>query len=465
MNDPDWNRRLESAALAALEKMATSAETAEGLLGTLAAGLFPKGVASLDQVTWPERHGNGAMGGRLDPQAQAEARLRAAEARYRTLVEQIPAVTFMAVLGEGKNEMYVSPHIEQMLGFTQEEWLGNPFLWYQQLHPDDRGLWYDEFARGCQTGGPFKAECRFLARDGRVVWVHGEARLVRDDAGRPLFLQGIGFDITESKRAQEVLLNEAVRTAKTEEELEIARRVQTSILPRELEVPRLEIAATMIPASEVGGDYYDVLPIPGGAWIAIGDVSGHGLNSGLVMLMVQSAMAALVQADPAAPPRDVLCRLNEVVYDNVRKRLTHDDHVTLSILRYTENGRFVYAGAHEEMIVYRRATGRIELVDTPGTWVGARRGIWDATVDSTMSLNEGDILLLYTDGVTEARDANGRQFDIERLTDVLMAARDKPCERIVADVVAAVRAWMSEQVDDISVMALRHGIVGAYSTR
>jgi len=465
LNDPDWNRRLESAALAALEKMATSAESAESLLGTLAAGLFPKGVASLDQVTWPERHGNGTMRSSLDPQAQAEARLRAAEARYRTLVEQIPAVTFMAVLGEGKNEVYVSPHIEQMLGFTQEEWLGNPFLWYRQLHPDDRGLWYDEFARGCQTGGPFKAECRFLARDGRVVWVHGEARLVRDDTGRPLFLQGIGFDITESKRAQEVLLNEAVHTAKVEEELEIARRVQTSILPREMEVPRLEIAATMIPASEVGGDYYDVLPIPGGAWIAIGDVSGHGLNSGLVMLMVQSAMAALVQADPGAPPRDVLCRLNEVVYDNVRKRLTHDDHVTLSILRYTEDGRFVYAGAHEEMVLYRRATGRIELVDTPGTWVGARRGIWDATVDSTMSLNEGDILLLYTDGVTEARDANGRQFDIERLTDVLMASRDKPCERIVADVVAAVRAWMSEQADDISVMALRHGIVGAYSTR
>jgi PAS domain S-box-containing protein len=465
VNDPDWNRRLESAALAALEKMATSAEAAEGLLGTLAAGLFPKGVASLDQVTWPERHGNGTTRSSLDPQAQAEARLRAAEARYRTLVEQIPAVTFMAVLGEGKNEMYVSPHIEQMLGFTQEEWLGNPFLWYRQLHPDDRSLWYDEFARGCQTGGPFKAECRFLSRDGRVVWVHGEARLVRDDAGRPLFLQGIGFDITESKRAQEVLLNEAVHTAKVEEELEIARRVQTSILPREMEVPRLEIAATMIPASEVGGDYYDVLPIPGGAWLAIGDVSGHGLNSGLVMLMVQSAMAALVQADPGAPPRDVLCRLNEVVYDNVRKRLTHDDHVTLSILRYTEDGRFVYAGAHEEMIVYRRATGRIELVDTPGTWVGARRGIWDATVDSTLSLNEGDILLLYTDGVTEARDANGRQFDIERLTDVLMASRDKPCERIVADIVAAVRAWMSEQADDISVMALRHGIVGTYSAR
>jgi PAS domain S-box-containing protein len=142
--------------------------------------------------------------------AEAEAKLRAAESRYRTLVEQIPAVTFMAVLGEGTNEVYVSPHIETMLGFTQKEWLENPFLWYSQLHPGDRGLWHDVFAKGCHTGGPFRADCRFIARDGREVFVHGEARLVKDDIGRPLFLQGIAFDITEIREAQE----KAVRAEK-----------------------------------------------------------------------------------------------------------------------------------------------------------------------------------------------------------------------------------------------------------
>jgi sigma-B regulation protein RsbU (phosphoserine phosphatase) len=236
--------------------------------------------------------------------------------------------------------------------------------------------------------------------------------------------------------------------------------VQTSILPRDLKVPRLEVAATMIPASEVGGDYYDVLPVTGGAWIAIGDVSGHGLNSGLVMLMVQSAMAALVQANPNAPPSEVLTRLNEVVYENIRKRLSADDHVTLSVLRYSESGRFVFAGAHEEMIVYRRASGRIEMVETPGTWIGARQDIGDVTPDSMLQLGDGDILLLYTDGVTEARDGRGEQFDLERLTEALMRSREQPCERIVAEVVSSVRAWMAEQADDISVMALRHHALG-----
>src|SRR5204863_6291408 len=141
-----------------------------------------------------------------------EARVGAAELRYRTLIEQIPAVTFMAVLGEGENEVYVSPHIQTLLGFSQQEWLEDPYHWYRQLHPDDRALWIAEFARGCRTGGPFRAECRFLARDGRIVWVRGEARLVKDERGRPLFLQGIAFDITESKRAEEILVAHAIRS-------------------------------------------------------------------------------------------------------------------------------------------------------------------------------------------------------------------------------------------------------------
>src|SRR5712664_3340943 len=86
----------------------------------------------------------------------------------------------------GPNAMYVSPQIESLLGFSQQEWLEDPILWYRQLHPDDRALWNGEFARGVETGGPFRAECRVISRSGKVVWIHGEARLVRDDSGRPL---------------------------------------------------------------------------------------------------------------------------------------------------------------------------------------------------------------------------------------------------------------------------------------
>jgi PAS domain S-box-containing protein len=136
---------------------------------------------------------------------QAEAQLRKMEARYRTLVEGIPAVTFMAALDEGVNELYVSPQIEELLGFTQKEWLENPVLWFTQLHPDDRGRWHAEFARTCSTGEPFGSVYRFISRDGRQVWVHGEAQVVRDADGRPLFLQGVAFDITGIKQAEQEL--------------------------------------------------------------------------------------------------------------------------------------------------------------------------------------------------------------------------------------------------------------------
>ena len=201
---PIAEQQTEAELLAVLESMGPGA--AEGVLAHLASALFPSGLAAASQVTWSAEPS-------LTPPGDASAgRLKAAELRYRTLVEQIPAVSFMAALGEGDNEIYVSPHIEAMLGFTQKEWLEDPFLWYWQLHPEDRQLWIQEFTRGCQTGGPFRAECRFLARDGNVVWVRGEARLVKDELGRPLFLQGVAFDITDSKRAEALLLREAVRS-------------------------------------------------------------------------------------------------------------------------------------------------------------------------------------------------------------------------------------------------------------
>ena len=172
----------------------------------------------------------GAEGTRLlvvRPQDARPPAARGSELRYRNLVEQIPAVVFTAALDGGLYDVYVGPQIEMLLGYTQEQWLANPILWYERLHPDDRSLLDQEFARGCATGGPFRAECRFIARDGRMVWVHGEARLIKDAQGWPLFLQGVAFDITETKRAEQV-----IRASLREKELllkEIHHRVKNNL--------------------------------------------------------------------------------------------------------------------------------------------------------------------------------------------------------------------------------------------
>lgn len=425
------------------------------LLEQMSRGLFPGGAAA-ELLTWADEAVS-ALG--ADPRS-IEERLKAAEARFVTLMEQIPAVTFMAVLGEGENEMYVSSHIEQMLGYSREEWLSDPFLWYTRLHPDDRPLWNAEFTRGVQTGGPFRAECRFLARNGDVVWVHGEARLVKDERGRPQFLQGVAFDITESKRAQEIVLASAVTTARMEEELAIARRVQTSLLPVDPKLDGLDIAAVMIPATDVGGDYFDIRPAFGGGFVTIGDVSGHGLDAGLVMLMVQSAIAAIVTSRGNTTPGELLTLLNEVLYDNIARRLSRADYVTLCVLRYSRNGQVTFAGAHQDILIYRAGTGQVERIKTSGPWMGIRQDVRSITHEGFFRLEDQDMLVLFTDGVVEAMNAEGEQLEMHRLCSAIEEVHAEPVAVVRDYIVRKVGEWTHVQEDDVTLLVARYSSSG-----
>jgi PAS domain S-box-containing protein len=130
------------------------------------------------------------------------------EAKYRALVEQIPAVVFMAYLEKGVGEAYVSPQIEAALGFSQSEWLEDPVRWYHQIHAEDKQRWSAEAAEMFVSGKPLRSAYRVMARDGRVLWFHCEAQMIRRDDGEPWFLHGVGFDITDLKRAEEALQEE-----------------------------------------------------------------------------------------------------------------------------------------------------------------------------------------------------------------------------------------------------------------
>jgi sigma-B regulation protein RsbU (phosphoserine phosphatase) len=240
-----------------------------------------------------------------------------------------------------------------------------------------------------------------------------------------------------------------------ERELEIAMRIQTSILPRSFEVHGLDIAAQMIPATEVGGDYYDILPGEDACWVGVGDVAGHGLTAGLEMLMVQSMIAALVKENPAAAPSQHLGVVNRVLFENIRNRLDQDEHITLTLLRFAVDGRVTFAGAHEEIVVCRAAGGECERISTPGTWLGAIRDIDSFTEDSTLELAPDDLVVLYSDGVTEAQNEARVQFGIERLCEVVGEARAEPVEAIRDRIVGAVEAWQSAQEDDVSVVVIR----------
>src|SRR5918998_760254 len=135
---------------------------------------------------------------------RAGERLRKAEQRYRTLVERIPAVTFIDRADGSVEPLYISPQIEAMLGYTSREWMEGT-LWRERLHPDDRERILASDERFEADGEPVDEEYRLLAKDGSVVWVREETLLVRNEADEPLFVQGILSNITERKEAEEAL--------------------------------------------------------------------------------------------------------------------------------------------------------------------------------------------------------------------------------------------------------------------
>ncbi len=185
-----------SSSLAALIPDGASYAEAEAVLQNLAS-VFLENTSLLS--------GDGRISLRMQRQDSALPNL---EAKYRALVEQIPAVVFMAYLDEAVGEAYVSPQIESLLGFTQEEWLQDPVRWYSQVHPDDKMRWSVEAAELFFTGKPLRAAYRVLSRDNRVVWFHCEAKMIRRDDGSPWFIHGVGFDITDLKRTEEALEEE-----------------------------------------------------------------------------------------------------------------------------------------------------------------------------------------------------------------------------------------------------------------
>jgi PAS domain S-box-containing protein len=138
----------------------------------------------------------------VEEHKRTEERLRQAEARYRTLIEQIPAVVYTERFAFGGARMYLNPYIEPMLGYPPDQ-AEQPQFWASLLHPDDRDKVLAEQARCEQTSEPFSMEYRVFHRHGRVVWVRDQCLLIRGDAGEPLFWQGVVFDISETKRIEQ----------------------------------------------------------------------------------------------------------------------------------------------------------------------------------------------------------------------------------------------------------------------
>lgn len=248
--------------------------------------------------------------------------------------------------------------------------------------------------------------------------------------------------------------DELQRTEALRKEVQIAHRIQTAILPNSPAVRGYEVAARMKPAEDVGGDLYDVLAFPDTFWILIGDVSGHGINSGLVMMMAQAAAYSAIADDPQCRPRDVISAVNRVIHENVRMRMGRDDYLTLMALRHMGDGRFVCAGAHQPVFIGREG-GAVDILEPAGPWVGIAQDVTPSVVEREFKVGRGDVLCLITDGVVEATAADGELFGEERLAALLCEPGPRTASQVLATIFERAEGFMASQADDMTTVILR----------
>ena len=238
------------------------------------------------------------------------------------------------------------------------------------------------------------------------------------------------------------------QSAALTQEMELARRIQTALLPNNMAYDGFDIEAVMLPAEEVGGDYYDVLTGSDGAlWLAIGDVSGHGVTPGLVMMIAQTIHATIATQYPATP-KQVIETVNRVLFQSVHDRLHADHFMTFTTLKYEGDGRFTHAGAHLDLIVHRQAAQACELIDTSGVFLNFIPEIAHATTNASFTLDVGDTLILYTDGLTEAWNADKVMLDVPRFVEIVRRHAGESAAAMRDAIMRDVLEWCGNRRDD-----------------
>lgn len=257
-----------------------------------------------------------------------------------------------------------------------------------------------------------------------------------------------------------IVLNR-LRKTRFEAEINIAQRIQSEVLPRNPSIPNLELACLMVPATEMGGDYYDIIHTPTGTWILLGDVTGHGVGSAMVMFMVQSIITTLVKSNSASTPSELLYNANRILCQNMQ-RLDEGRPLTIVALYTVDGHQFSYCGSHESLMILRHDQPNVEMVEIDQFPFGIGM-IEEMSLaefgEGTLSLAPGDILFIGTDGITEAakngKYSNGT-FGEAGLADCLISHRTQPLTEFSDALITQLKQYTNNTFhDDITFIAAR----------
>jgi serine phosphatase RsbU (regulator of sigma subunit) len=252
------------------------------------------------------------------------------------------------------------------------------------------------------------------------------------------------------------------RQARLQAELEVAQRIQTKVVPAHPAIPGFEIACHMRPAEEVGGDYYDVYTLGDHSWILLGDVTGHGLSSGLVMLMAQSVLASILHTREEISPSELAFLANRILYQNLQRLEELRSMTLVALCRVGDSRRFVYSGKHDHVYVYRASTRNVESVEVAK--LPHDLGFMDefprsAYGEGSFDVADGDLILVTTDGMPEAPNQGSYHlgmFDEARIKALLLEIADRPLAEIKQRLLDALEAFTGGTYhDDVTFLLAR----------
>jgi sigma-B regulation protein RsbU (phosphoserine phosphatase) len=254
-----------------------------------------------------------------------------------------------------------------------------------------------------------------------------------------------------------IIYSEANEKKRLDHDLEIARDIQRILLPSEAPVvPGFEISGINIPARHVSGDYFDYITVDDDRLgVAIADVSGKGVPASIIMAICRSVLRS--QATGNSSPADVLQKVNRQLYPDIKE----DMFISMAyvVLDHAQGSVVLSRAGHDAPIFFDHADGTVTPVKPPGMVVGIDSGsVFDRiTGDFALSLKRDDCLLLYTDGVTEALDANGDEFGVDRMLECIRSTAPEGAPAIITRVIDDLRSFVGTQPqnDDITLIAIR----------
>lgn len=338
--------------------------------------------------------------------------------------------------------IYVNQALSRITGYSREELLNHNMRLLQG--PDTDPATVHAIAAALRAGLDCEVVLKNYRKDGTPFWNELRVSPVRDETGALTHFIGVQTDVTERRHA-----------AEERHELEIAKQIQLSLLPkRPLRVAGATVAGVCFPATHVGGDYFDYFHTDGRLDVVIADVSGHSVGAALIMAEARSALQAQTRfAANGKGPAQILALLNAVLYEDLS---SSDLFISLFYLQLDlASRRLYYANAgHNCPLLSRAGHAVCEPLDAEGLILGVKKGV--LFEEKSLQIEPGDRLLLYTDGVTEALDEQGRFFDVPRLCELFSSYRDGEPEVVIDRLISALHAFRGTAPleDDVSMALL-----------